>query len=77
MKKTVCRVEYDTDSAELIKKRTYGELGDADGYEESLYVNEKGNYFLYVNGGADSIYPSEDIKRLAKNKVDQWMAEHE
>ena len=77
MKKTICRVEYDTDASTLVKTFTFGAFGDADGYEESLYVTEKGNYFIYVNGGADSIYPTEDIKRIAKTKVEQWMADHE
>lgn len=77
MKKTICRVEYDTDASTLVKKFTFGTFGDADGYEESLYVTEKGNYFIYVNGGAESIYPTEDIKRIAKTKVEQWMADHE
>lgn len=77
MKKTICRVEYDTESATLVKKFTFGAFGDANGYEESLYVTEKGNYFIYVNGGAESPYPTEDIKRLAKNKVDAWVADHE
>ena len=77
MKKLICKVEYDTEAATLVKKYTYGAFGDADGYEESLYVTEKGNYFIYVNGGAESPYPTEDIKRLAKNKVDAWVAEHE
>lgn len=77
MKKTICRVEYDTDASTLVKKFTFGTFGDADGYEESLYVTEKGNYFIYVNGGADSIYPTEDIKRIAKTKAEQWMADHE
>lgn len=44
MKKTICKVEYDTDTAELVKKHTYGNFGDADGYEESLYVTENGNF---------------------------------
>ena len=77
MKKTICKVEYDTDASTLVKKYTHGTFGDADGYEETLYVTEKGNYFIYVNGGAESIYPAEDIKRLAKTKVDQWIADHE
>lgn len=77
MKKTICRVEYDTDNASLVKKFTFGNFGDANGYEETLYVTEKGNYFIYVNGGEHSIYPEEDIKRLAKNKVDAWIADHE
>lgn len=77
MKKTICRVEYDTDNASLVKKFTFGNFGDANGYEETLYVTEKGNYFIYVNGGENSIYPEEDIKRLAKNKVDAWISDHE
>lgn len=77
MKKIICKVEYDTESATLVKKFTVGNFGDANGYEETLYVTEKGNYFIYVNGGAESPYPIEDIKRLAKNKVDAWVAEHE
>ena len=77
MKKVICKVEYDTESATLVKKFTYGYFGEATGYEESLYVTEKGNYFIYVNGGAESPYPTEDIKRIAKNKVDAWVADHE
>ena len=77
MKKIICKVEYDTESATLVKKFTVGNFGDTNGYEETLYVTEKGNYFIYVNGGAESPYPTEDIKRLAKNKVDAWVAEHE
>ena len=77
MKKTICKVEYDTETATLIKKYIFGSFGDPNGYEESLYITEKGAYFLYVNGGPNSIYPTADIKRLAKNKVDQWMADHE
>ena len=73
MKKTICKVEYDTDTAELVKKHTYGNFGDADGYEESLYVTEGGKYFLYVNGGADSKYPEENIKRMSADKADEWL----
>ena len=39
MKKIICKVEYDTENAELVKKFTSGEFGDAAGYEESLYVS--------------------------------------
>jgi hypothetical protein len=77
MKKTICKVEYDTESATLVKKYTHGYFGEATGYEEILFVTEKGNYFIYVNGGAESPYPTEDIKRIAKNKVDAWVADHE
>ena len=76
MKKTICKVEYDTDTAELVKKHTYGNFGDADGYEESLYVTENGTFFLYVNGGEESIHPTENITRLSAQKADEWRKAH-
>ena len=77
MKKIICKVEYDTENAELVAKFTSGEFGNADGYEESLYVTAKGKYFLYVNGGAESIYPTENIVRMSADKAKQWRAEHD
>ena len=74
VKKVICRVEYDTDASEIVAKFTSGEVGDPAGYEETLYVSDSGKFFLYVNGGADSIYPKEDIKRLSAAKADEWKA---
>ena len=74
MKKTICKVEYDTATATLIEKRTFGAFGDADGYEESLYRTADGKFFLYTNGGAESKYAKEDIKRMAAAKADEWLA---
>lgn len=76
MKKIICKVTYDTENAELIQKFISGNFGEPDGYEESLYKTADGKYFLYVNGGEASIYPKEDIKRLAVSKVDEWKAAH-
>ncbi|MEE1186082.1 MAG: hypothetical protein UHN02_01700 [Acutalibacteraceae bacterium] len=76
MKATICKIDYDTDTAVIIEKFTYGNFGDEDGYEETLYVTEQGNYFVYTNGGAKSPYPTESIKRLAKTKVDAWIEQH-
>ncbi|MBE6798488.1 MAG: hypothetical protein E7525_01740 [Ruminococcaceae bacterium] len=75
MKKVVCKVEYDTANAELVAKFVSGEMGDPAGYEESLYKTADGKFFIYVNGGAESIYKKEDIKRIAAGKVDEWRAE--
>lgn len=75
MKKVVCKVEYDTEKAELVAKYTCGEMGNPAGYEESLYKTADGKFFIYVNGGAESVYKKEDIKRLAAAKVDEWRAE--
>ena len=74
MKKVVCKVEYDTDAAELVAKRSVGEFGDPAGYEESLYKMPDGKLFLYVNGGEASPYAKEDIKRISAAKADEWLA---
>ncbi|MBO5271166.1 MAG: hypothetical protein J6B77_10295 [Clostridia bacterium] len=76
MKKIICKVEYDTEASEIVAKFTSGELGDPAGYEETLYVTATGKYFLYVNGGADSVHPEEGIKRMSAAKADEWRAEH-
>ncbi len=74
MKKVICKVEYDTEKAELVKKNVYGEFGDPAGYEESLYKTADGKFFLYVNGGAESPYTEENIKRMAAAKAEEWLA---
>ena len=66
MKKIICNKEYDTEKSEIVKKFAYGNFGDADGYEETVYLTPDGSYFLYVNGGAESRYTKEDIKRMSK-----------
>lgn len=76
MKKVICKVEYDTEKSELVAKFTSGNFGEADGYEESLYKTENGKFFLYVNGGEESPYKKEDIKRLAPAKADEWLNAH-
>lgn len=76
MKKTICKKEYNTDTATLIKKYTYSYYGDPNGHEETLYQTPSGLYFLYVNGGESSRYPQEDILRLAKTKVNDWLSTH-
>lgn len=72
MKKTICKVDYDTEASKLIEKRVSGEFGDPAGYEESLYQTEGGKFFLYVNGGEKSVYPEENIKRLSADKAAEW-----
>ena len=76
MKKIICKKEYDTETATLIQKHVVGEMGDPAGYEEDLYQTPGGLYFLHVGGGETSPYPEEDILRLAKTKVKEWMANH-
>lgn len=76
MKKIICKKEYDTETATLVKKTTYGNFGDSAGYEETLYQTPAGLYFLYVNGGEASPYPQEDIQRIGKAKVNEWLENH-
>lgn len=76
MKKVICKREYDTETAVFIKKYTQGYYGDPTGYEEVLFQTPSGLYFLYVHGGEASPYPNEDIIRLAKAKVQDWIDTH-
>ena len=76
MQKIICKKVYDTASSTVVKKVTEGYYGDPTGYEETLYVTPEGFYFLYTNGGADSKYQKEDIKRMSKAAADKWAAEH-
>ncbi len=76
MKKIICKREYDTELSTLVKKYTVGEIGDAEGYEESLYQTEGGLYFIYVNGGEESPYKKENIKSISKAKAAEWLEKH-
>lgn len=75
MLKTICGKVYDTDNATLIKRKSVGVFGDPAGYEETLYQTEAGNYFLYLNGGEESPYKKEDIKRMSKANAEKWLSE--
>ena len=72
MKKVICKVEYDTENAELLKKRTFGSYGDPAGYEECLFKTPDGKLFLYGVGGPESVYAEETIKRMSAAKADEW-----
>lgn len=76
MKKTISKREYDTEVAVLVKKYTEGNFGDDTGFEETLYQMPNGWYFLYVNGGDASPYPTENIKSVSKAKAEAWLAAH-
>lgn len=74
MQKIICKKLYDTEASEIVKKVTFGSFGDADGYEETLYITADGAYFLYENGGENSIHPKENIKRMSKKSAEEWLA---
>lgn len=75
MKKIIRNREYDTETAELVKKTVFGEFGDPAGYERTLYRTADGYYFVYTNGGAESEYPTENIKCMSKEKAEAFIAE--
>ena len=75
MQKIICKKTYDTTTATVVKKVTSGCFGDPKGYEETLYMTADGFYFLYTNGGEESKYTTESIKRLSKKVADAWLAE--
>lgn len=76
MTKIIYKKEYNTETAVLIKRKTYGYFGDPAGYEEALYQTPDGFYFLYVCGGTESPYPNEDIRRIGKDKAQLWLDDH-
>ncbi len=73
MKKSFGNVNYDTENAELQKKFTFSSIGDPAGYEETLYKTADGKFFLYTNGGEQSPYKKEDIKRMSAAKAKEWL----
>ena len=75
MKKIICGTEYDTAASTIVKKVTNGYYGDPCGYEETLYVTADGKYFLYTNGGEESKYAVEGIKRMSKKTADAFLAD--
>ena len=76
MKKIICKKEYDTETASIVKKCTFGFYGDPAGYEEILFQTPEGLYFVYGRGGENSPYTEESITRLAKTKVEAWLDAH-
>ena len=88
MRKIIDKKIFDTETSEKIAEWDNGLYGN-DFYrcEETLYVTQKGNYFLYLygSGGPASKYAksqgntscsSEDIMFLTKEGVKDWLAKH-
>ena len=76
MQKIICKKNYDTETATVVKKVVNGYYGDPAGYEETLYVTADGFYFLYTNGGTESKYTKEDITRKSKAAAEKWLSEN-
>ncbi len=76
MMKEIDGVVYDTATATVDKKFTYGVFGTDEGFEETLYITAAGKYFIYTNGGKKSKYPHEDIYPIPHERVKEWIMSH-
>ncbi len=67
------RHTYDTEKAEKLGTRSFGEFGDPAGYEETLYKTKQGLYFVVGKGGDESPYAKgEDIKPVTADEAKAW-----
>lgn len=86
MKKIINYKKYDTETAREIGRYENGYLeGDFEFYRETLYQKQKGEYFLYGEGGACSEYrsgspsgwgPGWRIEPLTDEEADYWAMCH-
>ena len=72
MKKTINRKVYNTETATEIKTKSVSYFGDPAGYEETLYKTNKGEYFVYGVGGAESKYPEPAIEVITAEDAEQF-----
>ena len=64
---------YDTEKSTELGRKNFGEFGDPAGYEEVLYKNRSGFFFLAGKGGAESPYANgEDIKPISTDEAAAW-----
>ena len=76
MQATIKKKTYDTSDATYIGHRYAGEYGQADGFEERLFVASDGQHLLYGIGGADSPYSEPEIKLLSNEEAETWKQEN-
>ena len=75
MIKTTKTKTYNTETATVVKKVTFGTFGDPTGYEMTMYMTPEGDYFLYTNGGEQSGY-KEKITSYTKANAKKWLEEN-
>ena len=67
------RHTYDTDKSTELGTRAFGVYGDPAGYEETLYKNRQGFFFVLGRGGDASPYADgEDIRPLSADEAEAW-----
>ena len=66
---------YDTTKSTELGTRSFGAFGDPAGYEETLYQNKQGFYFVAGKGGDASPYAAgEDVRPLSEEEAAAWQA---
>ncbi len=73
MKQKVGRKTYDTEKAKEVGKQSIGYFGDSYGFEETLYRDEKKEFFLYCVGGDNSQYPEDMIVPMNEADTKEWL----
>ncbi|NCC82839.1 MAG: hypothetical protein EOM03_01765 [Clostridia bacterium] len=73
MQKKIGRRVYNTEKAEYVGRNAQGYYGDPTGFEELMYKKGLGDFFLFVSGGPESQYPTEDIVPLALTDAREWI----
>ncbi|MCL1844794.1 MAG: hypothetical protein FWF77_02710 [Defluviitaleaceae bacterium] len=76
MKAVINKKTYDTDVDTKLGTKCVGAFGQADGYEEHLYVTSGGNHFFYGVGGPESPYAEPTINRALKKEAVAWKKEN-
>ena len=67
------RHTYDTEKSTELGTRAFGVYGDPAGYEETLYKNRQGFFFVLGRGGDASPYADgEDIRPLSADEAKAW-----
>ena len=72
MRKMIDKKSYDTETARQIGYKYVGDFGQADGYEERLFVKKTGEHFIYGVGGTESEYSEPVIKPLTDKQAKEW-----
>jgi hypothetical protein len=76
MKKIVKGKQCDTETAQQLGVKYVGEFGQANGYEEQLFVNKRNQHFIYGNGGTESKYTRPTIELFTEEEAENWLKEN-
>lgn len=76
MRKLIDKKVYNTETAEALGYVYSGEFGQADGYEERLFMAKSGQHFIYSVGGEESKHPGATIELVTKAQAKKWLKEN-